>query len=61
MRNIFLDKSYTKCGRETSPRPFSKISKLSISLDQGSGILYSVTFKSRATMIYQNYGTGNDI
>ena len=23
MRNIFLEKSYTKCGGETSPRPFS--------------------------------------
>ena len=22
MRNIFLEKSYTKCGGETSPRPF---------------------------------------
>ena len=26
MRNIFLEKSYTKCGGETIPRPFSKIS-----------------------------------
>ena len=34
MRKIFLEKSYTKCGRETIPRPFSKKSKLSISLDQ---------------------------
>ena len=33
MRNIFLQKSYTKCGGETIPRPFSKKSKLSISLD----------------------------
>ena len=24
MRNIFLEKSYTKCGREAIPRPFSK-------------------------------------
>ena len=24
MKNIFLEKSYTKCGRETIPRPFSK-------------------------------------
>ena len=24
MRNILLQKSYTKCGAETSPRPFSK-------------------------------------
>ena len=34
MRNIFLEKSYTKCGRETSPRPFSEKLKLTISLDQ---------------------------
>ena len=32
MRNIF-QKSYTKCGGETSPRPFSELS-LNISLDQ---------------------------
>ena len=25
MRNIFLEKSYTKCGGETIPRPFLKI------------------------------------
>ena len=34
MRNSFLEKSCTKCGGETIPRPFSKKSKLSISLDQ---------------------------
>ena len=34
MRNIFLEKSYTKCGGETIPRSFSKNPKLSISLDQ---------------------------
>ena len=34
MRNIFVEKSYIKCGRETIPRPFSEKSKLSISLDQ---------------------------
>ena len=33
-RNIFLEKLCKKCGRETSIRPFSKDSKLSISLDQ---------------------------
>ena len=34
-RNIFLEKSfYTKCEGETSPRPFSEKSKLSLSLDQ---------------------------
>ena len=34
MRNIFVEKSYTLCGGETIPRPFSKKSKLSISLYQ---------------------------
>ena len=34
MRNIFVEKSYSKCGGETIPRPLSKKSKLSISLDQ---------------------------
>ena len=40
LRNIFLEESYTKCGGETIPRPFLKKSKLSISLDQYSGVLY---------------------
>ena len=26
MRNIFFEKSFTKCGGETIPRPFSKLS-----------------------------------
>ena len=34
IRNIFLEKSNTKCAGETIPRPLSKKSKLSISLDQ---------------------------
>ena len=34
MRNIFLETSFKKCGGETSPRPFSGKSKLSISFDQ---------------------------
>ena len=34
MKNVFLEKSLTKCGGETIHRPFSKKSKLSISLDQ---------------------------
>ena len=37
MRNIFLEKSYAKL--ETSPRPFSKKFKLTISLDQWSKVL----------------------
>ena len=40
MRNIFHEKLYTKCGRETIPSPFSKKSKLSISLDQQTKVLY---------------------
>ena len=34
MKNIFLEKLYTKCYEDTILRPFSKKSKLSISLDQ---------------------------
>ena len=39
-RNIFLEKSYTKRGRETISRPFSKKSKLGISLNQYFKVLY---------------------
>ena len=39
MRNIFLEKSYTKYGGETIHRPFSKKSELIISLDQWSKVL----------------------
>ena len=41
MRNIFLEKSYTKFGREATPRTFSRKSKLSIYLDQYSNVLYN--------------------
>ena len=34
IRNLFIEKSYTKCGKETIPRPFHEKSKLSLSLDQ---------------------------
>ena len=34
MRKIFLEKPYTKCDEETSPRPSSEKLKLSIPLDQ---------------------------
>ena len=40
LRNIFLEKSYTKCDGETISRSFSKKSKLSISLDQNYKVLY---------------------
>ena len=39
MGNIFLEKSYTKCSVEASPRPFYKKSKMNISLDQLSEML----------------------
>ena len=39
MRKIFLEKSNTKCGGDTIPRLFCKISKFSISLDQQSKVL----------------------
>ena len=42
MRNVFLEKSFTKCGGQTSPRPCSEILKRSISLDQQSKVLYSL-------------------
>ena len=41
-RNIFLEKLYTKCGGKTIPRPFSKKSKLSVSLDQQFKVLHSL-------------------
>ena len=55
MRNTFLEKSSTKYGGETSPRPFSEKLKLSISLDQKSKVLYSLFLlyaKLRAIEIY---------
>ena len=36
MQNNFLEKSCRRCGREASPRPFYKKSKLNVSLDQKS-------------------------
>ena len=42
MRNIFVEKSLTKCGGETMTRPLSKKSKLSISLDQQCKVLNSL-------------------
>ena len=33
MKKIFLQKSYTKCGGNTIPRPFSKKSNLNLSQD----------------------------
>ena len=41
MTNIFLKNSCTKCGEETNLKSFSK-SKLSISQNQQSDVLYSL-------------------
>ena len=41
-RNIFVGKLYTKHTGETIPRPLSKKSKLSISLDQSWKVLNSL-------------------
>ena len=55
MRKIFLEKSYTKCIGETSPKPVSEKLKLRMSLDQWSKVLYSLFLlygKLRAFEIY---------
>ena len=55
MRKIFLEKSFTKYGQETSPRPFSDKLKLSMSPDQYSKVLYWLFLldtKLRAINIY---------
>ena len=55
MINVFLEKSYTRCGGEAIPRPFSKKLKLSISLDQQSEFLISLFYcisKLMNTKIY---------
>ena len=54
-RNIFVEKSYAKCGGETSRRPFSGKLKLSISLDQYSTVLHNLYLlypKLRAIEVY---------
>ena len=50
----FLEKSYTKSGGETSHRLFSKTSKLCMSLDQQSKVLYSFFFIVWQVENYQN-------
>ena len=49
MRNIFLEKSYTKCRGEASPRSFYGKSELSISLDQHWNVFFLFLF-----YVYQN-------
>ena len=55
MRKLFHEKSYTKSGGEPIPRPFSKKSKLNLSLDQFSKVLYCLFWfyaKLRAIEMY---------
>ena len=55
MTNVLSEKSYTKYGGETIPRPFHKNSKSSISLDQWSKMSCSLILlynKLRAIEIY---------
>ena len=57
MRKLFLEKSYTKYNGETISRPYSKKSKLTISLDQDSKVLFSLFLlyvKLRAIKLYWN-------
>ena len=57
MKNVFLEKSCTKCGEEAIPRPFSKKSKLSIYLDQQPKVSYSLLLLHatlRAIKLYCN-------
>ena len=55
MRNIFLEKSYAKCGGESIRRPFSKESKLSISLHQQSEFLLRLFYCISKSMIAKIY------
>ena len=57
--NTFLVKSYTKCGGKASLKPFYKISKLNISLNQQSEMVkvcFYCNSKSKSTKIYKNEG-----
>ena len=54
MRNIFLEKSSTEYGGETSPRPFSEKLRLSVSLYQKSKVLYSFVFTVCQAEGYRN-------
>ena len=54
MKNIFLHKLYTECGGEASPRSFHKKSKLSISLNQQSEILYSLHLLHVQVKVHQH-------
>ena len=54
IRNIFLEKSYTKCGGETSPRPLPEKLKLNISLDEQSKVFIQFAFIEWQVKGHQN-------
>ena len=54
MRNLFLEKSYKKCGGQTYSRYFSKESKFKISQNQNFEISYSFLFLCIRFEDYQN-------
>ena len=54
IRNIFLEKSYLKCGGKTSQTVFEEKIKLSISLDQQSEILCGLLLLYFHVKDYQN-------
>ena len=54
MRNVFLEKTYTKRGEEASSITFYKNSKWNISLFQQSEMLYSLFLFYTQVEVYQN-------
>ena len=54
MRNIFLQKLYTKRGGEASPRSSYEKSKLNKPLDQQSEMLYSLFLLNVQVKVHQN-------
>ena len=55
-KTIFLEKSYTKCGAKTSPRPFYKKSIISLWINILKYYRVLCMSKSRSTKIYENLG-----
>ena len=54
MINLFLEKPCPKYGEEASPTPFSKRSKLNLSLDQQSEMLKSLLLSYLQVEVYRN-------
>ena len=57
VRNIFLEKQYTKCGGKTILRCFSKKSKFSICQDQQLKVLYSLFLCMPSWQLFKNIKT----